>query len=300
MAKRRDIIIGVIILTLFVFAFGFMGLMFIGIVSNDSDLGFYSSGGNIGIIEVYGVIDEPNGRNVIDQLDRWSETNSIEALVIHVNSGGGGVAISQEIYDAIQRARNEKPVIVSMASVAASGGYYIACAADRIIANPGTVTGSIGVIFQFHTAKELLKTIGIGTETVKSGELKDVGSYSKDMSNKENLMLKAVVMDTYEQFVGVVAEGRGMEVDDVYPLADGSVFTGLQAYNLGLVDTLGGLNEAVEIAADLAGLEGDPEVIRQYEKKKITLFDILGSVSDLLEGSIERKFDSPELMYIYK
>lgn len=300
MAKRRDIIIGVIILTLFVFAFGFMGLMFIGIVSNDSDLGFYSSGGNIGIIEVYGVIDEPNGRNVIDQLDRWSETNSIEALVIHVNSGGGGVAISQEIYDAIQRARNEKPVIVSMASVAASGGYYIACAADRIIANPGTVTGSIGVIFQFHTAKELLKTIGIGTETVKSGELKDVGSYSKDMSNKENLMLKAVVMDTYEQFVGVVAEGRGMEVDDVYPLADGSVFTGLQAYNLGLVDTLGGLNEAVEIAADLAGLEGGPEVIRQYEKKKITLFDILGSVSDLLEGSIERKFDSPELMYIYK
>jgi protease-4 len=300
MAKRRDIVIGIIIVCVFLFAIGFMGLMFIGLLTEDSNLTLTSLGGNIGVVEVFGIIDEPNGRFAIEQLDKWAESNSIDALVVHVDSPGGGVAISQEIYDAINRARLEKPVVVSMASVAASGGYYIACAADRVIANPGTITGSIGVIFQFHTAGELMKKVGIATETVKSGELKDVGDYSRSMTSKEELMLKSVVMDSYEQFVQVVAEGRGMDVEEIYPLADGSIYTGLQAFNLGLVDTLGGLNEAVQIAADLAEMDDEPKLVRSYKTEKITIFDLMNKFTNLLDKAVEKNISGPELMYIYK
>jgi protease-4 len=300
MAKRRDIVIGVIIVGVFLFAIGFMGLMFVGLLTEDTNLTFSSLSGNIGVVEVFGVIDEPNGRFAIEQLDDWAENSSIDALVVHVNSPGGGVAISQEIYDAINRARLEKPVVVSMASVAASGGYYIACAADRVIANPGTITGSIGVIFQFYTAGELMKKVGIETETVKSGELKDIGDYSRAMTSKEELMLKSVVMDTYEQFVQVVAEGRGMDVEEIYPLADGSIYTGLQAFNLGLVDTLGGLNEAVQIAADLAEMDDEPKLVRSYKKEKVTIFDLMNKFTNILDKAVENNMSGPELMYIYK
>ncbi|UCG62006.1 MAG: signal peptide peptidase SppA [Candidatus Zixiibacteriota bacterium] len=300
MAKKRDVIIGVIIVVAVIGALGFFSLTFVGLVTQDGDIEFSGLGGNVGVVEVFGVIDEAMGRSAIRQIDKWSESGSIKAIVIHVNSPGGGAAISQEIYDAIGRAREEKPVVASMASVAASGGYYIACASDRIVANPSTLTGSIGVIFQFHTFEGLMDKVGIGTETVKSGELKDVGAYNREMTEEEELMLKSVVMDTYEQFVRAVAEGRGKDVEDIYPFADGSIYTGLQAYNLGLVDTLGGLNEALEIAAELAGLEEEPEPVRRYERKKISIFDLLGSVGDVLSRPIEGTVYGPELMFLYK
>ncbi len=300
MARKRDVIIGVIIAVVFVMALGFFGLMFVGLLSQGSDLEFTGLGGNVGLVEVDGVIDEPSGRDVIKTLDRYAENNSIKAVVLHVNSPGGGVAISQEIYDAIKRVRESKPVVASMASVAASGGYYISCGADRIIANPGTLTGSIGVIFEFHTFKGLMDKVGIATETVKSGELKDVGTYSRPMTEEENLMLRSVVMDTYEQFVQVVADGRGKNVEDVYPLADGSVYTGLQAYNLGLVDTLGGLKEAVDLAANLAGITGEPKLVRPYERKSLTIFDLLGNVSKAVNTSIDKSLSGPQLLFLYR
>ncbi len=302
MAKNRNIIIGVIIVISFFVAFGFMGLMFVGIMSGDSDFNISGLGGNIGIVEVFGAINEPVGRRAIEQLEEWSDDNSIKAIVVHVNSPGGGVAISQEIYDAMNRVREEtgKPIVVSMASVAASGGYYIACAADRVVANPGTITGSIGVIFQFNTFEKLMDKVGIGTETIKSGLLKDVGNPSRSMTKKEELMLRSVVMDSYEQFIGVVAEGRGKEPEEIYPLADGSIYTGLQAYNLGLVDTLGGFNEAIEIAAELANLETDPEIVRFYERKQVSLFDLMGSVGEMINTTAEHRFTSPQLMYLFQ
>ena len=300
MARKRDVIIGVSMAVVFVRALGFFGLMFVGLLSQGSDLEFTGLGGNVGLVEVDGVIDEPSGRDVIKTLDRYAENNSIKAVVLHVNSPGGGVAISQEIYDAIKRVRESKPVVASMASVAASGGYYISCGADRIIANPGTLTGSIGVIFEFHTFKGLMDKVGIATETVKSGELKDVGTYSRPMTEEENLMLRSVVMDTYEQFVQVVADGRGKNVEDVYPLADGSVYTGLQAYNLGLVDTLGGLKEAVDLAANLAGITGEPKLVRPYERKSLTIFDLLGNVSKAVNTSIDKSLSGPQLLFLYR
>jgi len=300
MARKRDVIIAVIIGFSFLVAMGLVGLMFIGLMSGDRDFAFTGLGGDIGVVEVFGLIDENSGRKWIRQIDRWAEKGSIEAIVIHINSGGGGVAISQEIYDAIRRAREKKPVVAALASVAASGGYYIACGADRVIANPGTLTGSIGVIVSFHTAQDLLDKIGLGTETVKSGELKDVFTYSRPMSKNEELMLRTVVMDTYEQFIEVIAEGRGMEKDDVYAFADGSVFTGLQAYDYGLIDTIGGLKEAVDLAADLAGLEGEPEVVRPYERKDVSLFDLMGNLLGQVTRVVENDLSGPQLMYLYK
>jgi protease-4 len=301
MAKKRDIIIGVIIAVSFLFAFGFFALIFVGIWAGAGDVGFAGLGGDVGVVEVSGVIDEGNGRSVIRVLDRWATGSGIEAVVVHVNSPGGGVAISQEVYDAILRVRDEgKPVVVSMASVAASGGYYIACAADMIVANPGTLTGSIGVIMQFPTAEGLLGKIGIEYETVKSGELKDVGSFARPMSEKEELMLRSVVADSYEQFVAVVAEGRGKETEEVYLVADGSIFTGQQAYNLGLVDELGGLNEAIDWAAELAGIEGEPSVVRPYRREKSGFLDLFGSLVNSVSEVVEPVVQGPRLLYIYQ
>lgn len=301
MAKKRDIIIGVVIAFVLMSSFMFMMFMFIGLFSGSGDFEFAGSRGNVGVIRVFGTIDEELGRKFIDQVDDWVEHNSIKAIVVHINSPGGGVAISQEMYDAIERAKDAQiPVVASMASVAASGGYYIACAADRIVANPGTLTGSIGVIFQFYTAENLMDKIGIATETIKSGELKDVGSLSRSMTKKEELMLKSVVMDTYEQFIEVVSTGRNLEKDDVYPLADGSIFTGYQAYNLGLVDSLGGLNEAIDLAADIADITGDIDVIYPYERKKVTIFDVLGSWTDIFTKTVEHTVSGPQLLYLYQ
>jgi len=300
MAKKRDVIIGVIIVASFLVAFAFFGLMLAGLFSAEGGIDIAGFGGDVGVIDIFGAISDATSAAVIKQLDKWAENNSIKAIVIHINSPGGGVAPSQEIYDAVLRAREKKPVVASMASVAASGGYYIACAADRIIANPGSLTGSIGVIFQFHTFELLMQKIGMGTETVKSGELKDVGSYSREMTEEEALMLRAVVMDTYEQFVEAVAEGRSKTKEEIYPLADGSIFTGLQAYNLGLVDTLGGLHEAVQLAADLAHIDGKPKVVRPIERKDVSIWDVLGGLARKLDNKVDDGLSGPQLLYQYK
>lgn len=300
MARRRDIVIGVIIGISLLFVVGFMVLMFVGMMASDGDVSFASLGGSIGVIPMSGVMDESTGRPVIEYLERWRDVGSIKAIVIHVNSPGGGTAIAQEIHDAIVKTRDKKPVVVSMAGVAASGGYYIACAADRIVANPGTVTGSIGTIMSFHTFQGVFDKVGIGTEVIKSGEFKDVGDYSREMTHEEELMLQSVVMDGYEQFVEAIATGRNMDKEDVYAVADGSIYTGLQAYNLGLVDTLGGLADAVELAADLAGLEGKPEIVRPREKRRSFFSDLLTGVLGDLGQEIKDATEGPRLMYIYR
>lgn len=300
MARRRDIIVAVVIACSFLVVFGFMAMMFIGVASSGGDISFGSMGGSVGVIPMFGLMEESSGRPVIEYLDRWRDNSSIKAIVVHVNSPGGGTAISQEIHDAILRAREEKPVVISMAEVAASGGYYIACAADRIVANPGTLTGSIGVIMSFHTYESVLDKIGIGTETIKSGKFKDVGNPSRQMTAQEGLMLRAVVMDGYEQFVGAVAEGRSMDPEEVYALADGSIFTGLQAHNMGLVDTLGGLNVAVDLAAALAGIDADPDIVRPRQRRRSYWTELLNGILGNLGQGIEGGSLGPRLMYLYQ
>lgn len=298
MARKRDVVIAVIIGVSFLIAIGFFALVFIGLLAEDESVSWGGFGDRVAVIEVYGTIYD--SESIVRQLKKWGDNNSIKAIVLHIDSPGGAVAPSQEIYNEILRIREEeeKIVVASMLSVAASGGYLISCAVDKIVANPGTITGSIGVVIQFPTAGELFDKIGIAYETVKSGELKDVGSLDRSMTKNEREMLTEMVMDTYEQFVDVVEEGRGMDREEVYKLADGAVFSGRRALELGLVDTLGGFEDAVRIAAEMAGIDGEPKVVREYKPKQ-TIWDLLGSMAGEIKEISYGEIQSPRVMYLY-
>ena len=298
MARKRDVVIAVIIIFTFVITIGFFGLMFLGAFYVDDGVGLGGFGEKIAVVELYGGIYD--SAPVVRQLKKWGESSSIRAIILHVDSPGGAVAPSQEIYNEILRIRDEenKPIVVSMSSVAASGGYLISCAADKIMANPGTMTGSIGVIIQFPTIGKLLDKVGVTYETVKSGELKDVGAFSKPMTEAERKMLTAMITDTYEQFVDIVCEGRGLEREDVYKIADGSIFSGRQALDLHLVDTLGGFEDAVRLAADMAGIQGEPNLVREI-KPKSGFLDILGSLAGNVQQYATGEVGGPRVMYLY-
>ncbi|MCC2644188.1 MAG: putative Peptidase signal peptide peptidase SppA, partial [Nitrospira sp.] len=215
-----------------------------------------------------------DAQSTVTELKRFGENPSIKAIVLRIDSPGGGVVPSQEIYDAVQRVRNKhnKAVIASMGTVAASGGYYIAAATDRIIANPGTLTGSIGVIMETANVEGLLKKIGVEGIVVKSGKFKDVGSPLRKMTEDEHKLLQSVMDDVHQQFIDAVAEGRALEPAAVQALADGRIFTGRQAKEAKLVDELGNLDDAIQLAADLAGIEGEPKVIEPRRRFSIREF----------------------------
>jgi protease IV len=209
----------------------------------------------VGLIRVEGEISE--ARPFLEELRRIELDGRIRALVLRVDSPGGGVGATQEMLDAVQRyrRRTEHPVVASLGATAASGGYYLACAASKIVAEPGTITGSIGVMMEFYDASELMKKIGVRTEVVKTGLRKDVGAWWRPMTDDERAMLQSVVGDAYEQFTSTVAESRSMSIESVRDLADGRILTGRQALAAGLVDTLGFEPDAIRLAARLAGLD---------------------------------------------
>ncbi len=192
-------------------------------------------------------------------------------MVLRIESPGGAVGPSQEIHGEILRLKEKKTVVASMGAVAASGGYYAAVAADRIMANPGTITGSIGVIVEFVNAQELLGKIGLKGYVVKSGKFKDVGSPLREMEKEERELLQTLINDVNGQFIKAVAEGRGLKTEEVKKIADGRIFTGAQAKELKLVDELGGLSDAIALSASLAGIEGEPSVIYP-ERQKISIW----------------------------
>ncbi len=244
-----------------------LGLLFlVNLLFPDLDL---STEDRIALIRVEGVILD--SQSTITELKRFADNPSVKAIVLRIDSPGGGVVPSQEIYDAVQRVRNKnnKAVIASMGTVAASGGYYIAAATDRIIANPGTLTGSIGVIMETANVEGLLKKIGVEGIVVKSGKFKDVGSPLRKMTDEEQALLQSVMDDVHKQFIDAVAEGRAMEVAAVQALADGRIFTGRQAKEAKLVDELGNLEDAIQLAADLAGIEGEPKVVEPRRRFSI-------------------------------
>lgn len=222
-------------------------------------------GDKIGVIEVYGVIAD--SKLIIEQLHDFRDNDSIKALVLRIDSPGGGVGPSQEIHDEVMAVDALKPVIVSMGSVAASGGYYIAAPAREIIANPGTIIGSIGVIMEFTNFQELLDKIGLSSVVVKSGEFKDIGSPTRVMTAAERQILQDLIDDVHSQFISSVAEGRNLEETTVRSLADGRIFSGRKAMEIGLVDRMGNLEVAIKRAAELAGVDGEPTVVYPPSKK---------------------------------
>ena len=232
-----------------------------------------TSGERIGLIRVEGIILD--SKNIVDELKRYSKNPSVKAILLRIDSPGGAVVPAQEIYEEIQKLKREteKKVVASMGSIAASGGYYIASASDKIVANPGTLTGSIGVIMEMANVEGLLKKIGVQSVVIKSGKRKDVGSPFRTMSLEEQKLLQSVLDDVHSQFIEAVAKGRGMTEEEVRPLADGRIFTGRQAKGLGLVDELGTLQDAIELASRLVGIEGEPDILE--EKKKFSLVDFL-------------------------
>lgn len=215
----------------------------------------------IALVRIEGPILD--SRATVDELESYSQDPLIKAIVLRIDSPGGGVAASQEIYNAVKRVRMEKQktVVTSMGTVAASGGYYIAVASDRILANPGTLTGSIGVIMQLANFEELMDKIGVKNFVIKSGRYKDVGSPFRMMGDEERTLLQSVMDDAHRQFIEAVAEGRTLDVADVEALADGRVLTGQQAKDVLLVDGLGDLKDAVRLAAQMTGIKGSPPVI---------------------------------------
>jgi protease-4 len=222
----------------------------------------FALGDKVGVIEITGVIS--SAQDILENLRDFREDSSIKAIVLRIDSPGGSVAPSQEIHDAVKKTVALKPVVVSMGSVAASGGYYIAVAGQQIVANPGTMTGSIGVIMEFSNYEELLKKIGWQNFVVKSGRFKDIGSPNRPMSDAERQILQAMIDDVQSQFVNAIAQGRHMPPEKVRAVADGRIMTGQQALAAGLVDKLGGLETAIDLAAELAGLS-NPDVIYPQE-----------------------------------
>jgi len=237
----------------------------------------------------------PGGADrVTSELRKISKITTIKAVVLRINSPGGSIGAVQEIYEEVNRLREKgKKVVVSMGDVAASGGYYIACAADKIVANPGTVTGSIGVLMSFGNMEELFRKIGIKVEVIKRGRHKDIGSLSREMTSEEKKLLQGLIDDAYNQFLQAVIKGRNLERNEADKIAQGQVFTGQQAKDLGLIDEIGNFQDAVRLAGKLAGIPGEPKVI-ELPKPFPRIFDILSShfkpntLEDLMNGNSAR------------
>ncbi len=284
------LIVGIIVVVALVIAISTGASLFLGKTP-------VAASGKVAVIKIDGII--LSSEDVIHQLKKYSRNPSVKAIVLRINSPGGAVVPSQEIYEEINkvRAKTGKKIVVSMGTVAASGGYYIASAADRILANPGTLTGSIGVIMEFASVEQLLKKIGIKDQTIAVGKRKDVGDFMRTMTPGEQEYLKNVLRDVHEQFVEAVAKGRKMKIEDVWALADGSVYTGRQAQKLGLVDRLGDLQDAISAAGKMAGIKGKPAVIT--EEKKTSIWDLIKGqdASSLLQGLIGKNLQG--MMYLY-
>ncbi len=241
----------------------------------------FESKGDLAVVEVTGPILE--SKEIVEQLDKVRKNENFKGMILRIDSPGGGVGASQEIYQAVKRVREKKKVIASMGGVAASGGYYIAVAADKIVANPGTITGSIGVLMDYANVEDLLKYLKVHAEMLTSGKLKDVGSPLKPLTPEDRKFLLSILENMHQQFKKVVQTERNFDSAKINELADGRVFTGEQALEVGLVDKLGNMQTAVDLAKELLKIEGEPELV--YPKKeKMKLLDLL------LNGDLESSF----------
>ena len=235
-------------------------------------------GEKVALVRVTGMIIDAT--DIIEELKEYSRDRSVKAVVIRINSPGGGVAPSQEIYDEILKIKEKKKVVASMGAVAASGGYYIAAPADKIVANAGTLTGSIGVIMEIPNVSGLMEKIGVKAQVIKSGKHKDIASVFKSLTPEEKDILQDVLDDVHDQFIEAVSKGRGMEYEEIKKLSDGRIFTGRMAMELGLVDELGNLEYAIGLAGKLGGIKGEPNVV--YKEDKFSFID-------MLKGNIPRQ-----------
>jgi protease-4 len=276
-------------------AFGLLAVMTIAaliwrLAPDDEDL----RGEKVAVIEVNGPIVD--ARPTLESLKHFREEAAVKAMVLRIDSPGGGVGPSQEIYAEVLKTRAVKPVVASMGAVAASGGYYIAAATDGIVANPGTVTGSIGVIMGYTNFGQLLERIGLTPVVIKSGTFKDTGSPTREMTAQEKALLQGVIDDMHQQFVTAIAEGRKMPIEKVAALADGRIYSGKQAQTKGLVDKLGNFEDAVDWAGQLGGISGRIETVYEEEDAFKLLRYLMQSLQRILTQTAET---TPRANYLY-
>lgn len=292
--KKRPILIVIIILGFTVLFLGMVMTVVLKFFGPSSDLIFSNK---IGVINIEGAIRDSG--SILTQLVEFKKDKRIKAIILRIDSPGGGVGASQEIYREVRRTTKTKKVIVSLGGVAASGGYYIAAAGDKIVANPGTITGSIGVIMEFIRFQELSKKIGVSLEVLKSGEFKDIGSPHRELTERDKELIKGLISDIQEQFINAVASGRGISVEKVREIADGRILSGMMAKKLGLVDRLGNFQDAVDLAKKMSGIKGDVSLV--FPKKTgMRLWDhffqnisrlFYQVVNDYLKTCIEYRWD---------
>jgi protease-4 len=299
--------LGTIIIIAVLGFFFFVAIILVAAGALSGEGGWAGLGGDrIAVIHVEGAIFD--SRTVVEQMKMYADDERVRAILLRIDSPGGGVAASQEIHDQVRWLREEKKkkVTVSMGSVAASGGYYIACASDLIVANPGTVTGSIGVIAEWVNFADLLKWAQVRPEVIKSGEMKDAGSPTRELSPKEREYIQGIINQMYQQFVNAVAAGRGekgLSRERILQLADGRVYTGEEALKEKLIDELGGYEAALRRTAELAGIRGEPQIVTPPRPRRGSILDLLTDAdveSILSKGLNQAPRAGLQFQYIWK
>ena len=293
--QKHPILLGLFILTGIFFLFlGGISLLLSSLISRGTNTDIFAAREGVGIVELKGLI--VTSEQILKNLTELRNNPNVKSIVLRIETPGGAVGASQEIYTEVKRTNEIKPVVASMGSLGASGGYYAALGAGNIIANPGTMTGSIGVIIKFPNLAGLYDKIGYKSEVIKSGPLKDLGSINRSLTEEEHRVMQDLIDNVYHQFVRDVATARSMPQETILKLADGRVYTGEQALEVGLIDSLGNFTDAISLAADLGGLDPkNPQLIYPKVDRKFSLFNLLTSAEQSLVGNFAPQ--SPVLSY---
>ena len=265
-----------------------------------SGIGAFAGGDRIGVVDLEGVILSP--QPVVDELKKFADDSSIKAIILHVNSPGGGVAASEEIYREVKRIRGEKKkkIVVSIETVGASGAYYVASASDKIYADEGSIVGSIGVIAEWVNYGDLMKWAKLKNVVLKTGEFKDTGNPARELTPAEQAYMQSLIDNMFGQFIQAVSEGRGLKYEDVKSIANGKVWTGQEALSMKLIDAIGDFQTAVSDTAKSVGIKGEPTLVRP-EKERRTLLDLLlGDVSQYLPSREKLMEQQVGFYYLWK
>src|SRR5271167_3365203 len=284
----------------FLFVLAVFSLVYLTLHAGTTDAGFSGFGDRIGVVDLEGVILSP--QPVVGQLKKFGDDSSIKAIILHVNSPGGGVAASEEIYREVKRIREEKKkrVVVSIESVGASGAYYVASASNKIYADQGSIVGSIGVIAEWVNYGDLMKWAKLKDVVIKTGEFKDTGNPARDLTPAEQAYMQALIDNMFGQFIQAVADGRKMKFDDVKAIANGKVWTGEQALSMKLIDQLGDFESAVSDTAKSVGISGEPTLVRPDRDRKTLMDLLLGDVSQFLPGREKMLEQQVGFYYLWK
>jgi protease-4 len=284
----------------FLFVLAVFTLVYVAVRSGGQRAGIHAFGDKIGVVDLEGVILDPN--EVVDQLRKFADDDSIKAIIIHVNSPGGGVAASEEIYREVKRVRDEKHryIVASIETVGASGAYYVSSATNKIYADSGSVVGSIGVIAEWVNYGDLMRWAKLKPEVLKVGQFKDTGDPTRELTPAERQYLQGLIDNMYSQFVQAVADGRHAKVSDIKPIADGRVWTGEQALGLHLIDQIGDFRSVVQDTAKSVKISGEPVLVHPEKDRKSLLDLLFGDASQLLPTKEKMLDQQMGFYYLWK